>query len=302
MSTLIPLTLAAGTTATIMYPVDVVRALRMASAGGTETFSITKFIKTHGVRGLASQGAVAEIVKSSVMRVSKFFFFPLTCNGMFGASSKELAPWQKGLAGCAATIPEIFLITPLEGAKLGLQTDSTKRYSNSMTNIMKHVYQTRGLGGLWTGWAGLQLRNGLWTGTYFATLSSFKEVIEPGVVGVGLPQGVAQFTAGFCAGTFAAAFNTPADVIRTIVQRRMFNEITASMKGSSEVTVTRTGFSLGLGFPEHFRVFKEIIGKSGIKGVYPGFGFKAMHLGGSGALMAMFIPIFSRLLGIKYDI
>ena len=70
MDTLAPLTLAAGTTALVMYPVDVARALKMASAGG-EVFSFGDFVKTHGVRGLASQGALAEIVKSSLMRVSK---------------------------------------------------------------------------------------------------------------------------------------------------------------------------------------------------------------------------------------
>ena len=56
MDTLAPLTLAAGTTALVMYPVDVARALKMASAGG-EVFSFGDFVKTHGVRGLASQGA-----------------------------------------------------------------------------------------------------------------------------------------------------------------------------------------------------------------------------------------------------
>jgi hypothetical protein len=81
METLAPLTCAAATTAFVMYPVDVVRALKMASAGGKEAFSLTGFIKSHGVKGLASQGAMAEIVKSRYLNLlnlclaSLFFFF-----------------------------------------------------------------------------------------------------------------------------------------------------------------------------------------------------------------------------------
>ena len=274
-----------------MYPVDVLRALKMASAGGREVFSLADFIKTHGIKGLASQGALAEITKSSLMRVSKFFFFPLSCQFVWGRGSKDLSPLQKGIAGALATAPEILMITPLELAKLGLQTDSKKEFGNSSSKMLRHIYHTRGgVGALWSGWTGLQFRNGLWTGTYFATLSSFRDAIEPRVVSMGLPQTVAQFTAGFCAGTFAACFNTPADVVRSVVQRRMISE------------PNRIGYGISpKGAAEHFQVLKSLIREQGVsKGLFPGFGFKALHLGGSGALMALFVPIFSNMLGIKY--
>lgn len=288
--TLAPLTAAAASTATIMYPVDVIRAIRMTSAGG-ESFSVASFIRTHGLKGMATQGATAEIVKSSVMRVSKFFFFPIACQQLWGAGSNDLTPIQKGISGALATVPEILLISPMECAKLGLQTDFEKTHKNSMTNIMRHIHQTRGWRGLWSGWTGMQLRNGLWTGFYFATLASFKEVIEPTVCGAGMPLGVAQFMAGFSAGTFAALFNTPADVVRSVVQRRMFAEPHRPAYGISP-----------RGAAEHVDVLVDLIHRKGIRGIYPGFGFKAMHLGGSGALMAFFIPIFARMMGIHYDI
>lgn len=266
METLAPLTMAAATTALVMYPVDVVRALRMASAGGKETFSLSGFIKTHGVKGLASQGAMAEIVKSSVMRVSKFFFFPISCRAVFGRGASELSPWQKGLAGALATVPEIFMITPLELAKLGLQTDTKNEFKNSSSRLLRHLYTHRGgVGSLWSGWSGLQFRNGVWTGTYFATLQSFKNVIEPSVVNIGLPQGVAQFSAGFAAGTFAACFNTPADVVRSVVQRQMLSD------------PARPAYGISLrGIMEHVQMTKTLAREQGIaKGLFPGFGFKA---------------------------
>lgn len=236
---------------------------------------------------------MAEIVKSSVMRVSKFFFFPLACNGLWGTKKMaELTPLKKGLAGAMATVPEIFLITPLELAKLGLQTDAKNEYKNSSSKILRHIYSTRGgVGALWSGWAGLQLRNGVWTGTYFACLGSFKTAIEPPVKRVGLPQDVAQFTSGFLAGVFAATFNTPMDVVRSVVQRQML----------SDPTRKAYGISPG-GVAEHVVCLGKLIRERGVsKGLYPGFGFKALHLGGSGALMALFVPIFGNMLGVKYE-
>jgi hypothetical protein len=80
--TLLPLTAAAVSTAAIMYPVDVARALKMSSAGGPAV-SIADFYKSHGLKGFVSQGVIPELVKSSSMRVSKFFFSPsfVSCFG-----------------------------------------------------------------------------------------------------------------------------------------------------------------------------------------------------------------------------
>lgn len=63
-----------------MYPVDVVRALKMASATGGG-YTIGEFVKVHGVKGLMSQGVVPEVIRATWMRVLKFFFFPITHEG-----------------------------------------------------------------------------------------------------------------------------------------------------------------------------------------------------------------------------
>ena len=46
----------------------------------------------------------------------------------------------------------------------------------------------------------------------------------------------------------------------------------------------------------------EIVAAKGFQGLYSGFGFKALHMGGSGAFVAMLIPFFSKLMGIKRDL
>ena len=42
----------------------------------------------------------------------------------------------------------------------------------------------------------------------------------------------------------------------------------------------------------------EIIAQKGVTGLWTGFQFKAVHLGGSGALLAMLIPFFKERLGV----
>lgn len=289
VSTLAPLTSAAVSTALIMYPVDVMRALTMASAGTAGGFNAGEYYRTFGWRGFVSKGVVPEIAKSSVMRISKFFFFPIICEKGFGTPVSETSPPKKALAGALATVPEILMIAPLEVAKIGMQLDHENKFKNNSRVFLKHLYETRGVSGLYSGWAGMQWRQCFWTGTFFGTLGTFKDIIEPPLQSMGAPKPLTTFISGFVAGVFAVIPNAPGDVVRSVVQKKLFQDPTR----------VAYGVSLG-GVREHIAVAKEIVASSGYKGLYTGFGFKAMHLGGSGALMAMFIPMFADMMGINY--
>lgn len=290
MDTLAPLTGAALTTAAIMYPVDVLRALKMSAAAGGGV-SPAEFLRKHGVKGMFGQGVIPELAKSTTMRVSKFFFFPIVNQGLWGKKPAESSPLQKGLAGALATVPEIVMISPMEVAKIGLQLDKDNMFKNDSRAFIQHIYRTRGVSGLWCGWAGMQWRQSFWTGTYFATLSSFTGAIQPTFDNMGAPLSVTKFTAGFAAGVFAAIPNGPGDVVRSVVQKRMFED--AAFK--------RKAYGIGVGSViEHAKVAQELIATRGVRALYSGFTFKAMHMGGSGALMAMLVPVFTKLMGIDY--
>jgi len=135
----------------------------------------------------------------------------------------------------------------------------------------------------------MQWRQSWWTGTYFATLSSWKNLVEPPIKQAGGGDAFANLISGFLAGCFASIPNAPGDVVRSVVQKKLFQDASRPAKG----------ISVG-GIVEHITVAQEIVAARGIGALYAGFGFKAMHLGGSGALMAMFVPIFADLMGIKY--
>lgn len=285
--TLFPLTTAAIGTAIGMYPVDVLRALKMSQAGEKSPLTISQYYRKFGLKGFFSQGVVPEVARASLMRASKFFFFPIVCENIYGVQVKNADMTQKLVSGALATFPEILMVTPIEVAKLGLQLDTENKYKNSMTRFMKNIYQTRGLNGLYCGWGGLQWRQSFWTGTYFATLKFWQDLISP----FNLPQGVSNFVSGFLAGSFAALPCAPGDVCRSVIQKRVFSDL----KGTRPVH----GVSFK-GIAEHFTMAKEIVANVGVRGLYSGIIFKAAHLGGSGALMALFVPMFAKMMNIQY--
>ena len=126
----------------------------MSSANSGSPFSVTGHYSAHGIRGFVTQGVVPELVKSSGMRISKFFLFPKACRGLWGKDSSVCSPVEKGLAGACATIPEILMISPIEVAKIGLQLDHANIYKNNSLNFIKHIYSVHGFNGLYCGWAG----------------------------------------------------------------------------------------------------------------------------------------------------
>lgn len=71
--TLAPISAGCMVSAGVMYPMDVVRALRMASASEAVSLPtaqlLRNFVSAHGLLGLASQGVLPEIARATAMRV-----------------------------------------------------------------------------------------------------------------------------------------------------------------------------------------------------------------------------------------
>ncbi len=233
LDTLPPIGVACAVTAVAMYPVDVARALKMASATGPTKYTMKEFIQTHGIKGTLSQGVAPEVARATWMRVLKFFFFPITHEAMWGKPTSKGTPLEKGLAGAIAVVPEVATITTLELAKIGLQLDKEKKYNNSAISLIKDVYKRGGLTGCMCGWQGVQARQTLWTGTYFATLDAFKGVAKMPFGNNVKPDtwqsSTVNFLAGFFAGIAGAAANTPFDVARTSIQKE-------GLSGTSKVS------------------------------------------------------------------
>ena len=279
-----PILAAAACTGTLMYPLDVIRTLRMANAGSGLSLAelVKNFVEVHGVAGFFKQGIVPEVAKATYSRFLKFSMFPVLHASFNGGMVPALgSPKSKAIAALVASIPESLSIMPLEVAKIQLQMDTTKRFNNNMFKALGDVLNTRGVRGLSIGYTGIQLRQACWTVIYFSTVGSIQKKMEEVVNGLGFDtdsasvKPVCQLVSGFAAGVLGTCFNTPFDTIRSVLQKKAF------AAGATGAVPTFAG------------VTRELVADKGAGILYSGFAVKAMHLGGGGALMALFVPMFT---------
>jgi len=280
LDTLPPVCGAAFVTSIIMYPVDVVRAICMSNPGTGAGEALSGFLKAHGMMGFVKQGLVAEVTRATISRAVKFFFFPISHKAIFNKPDTQGTPVTKGLAGAVATIPEVFAISPLENIKLAAQLDKEGKFKGS-ADITKHILRTRGFNGLMTGYAGMQVRQCLWTGGFFMTLDVYKGVTQP-VLGKGMATDI---VAGFFAGATGVAFNCWTDVCRSIVQKE-------ALAATFDPTIPRPSALSPYNPVPFFGQAAKLYGAKGIGGMYAGVGPKMVHLGGGGAILAVLMPRF----------
>lgn len=267
-----------------MYPVDVVRALCMSNPGTGAGAALSGFLQAHGVAGFLKQGLVAEVTRASISRAIKFFMQPIVHKNIYGVPETKGTPVSKGLAGALGTIPEVFAISPLENIKLAAQLDKEGRFKGS-ADVASHILKTRGVHGLMTGWAGMQVRQFLWTGGFFLTLDFYKGQCK-GVISNNL---VCDVVAGFAAGATGTALNCWTDVCRSVVQKEaLAATFDASIPRPSAVSAYSPG-------PFISQVGKIYAAKGFMNGLYAGVGPKMVHLGGSGAILAVLMPRFKKM-------
>jgi solute carrier family 25 2-oxodicarboxylate transporter 21 len=279
-----------------MYPVDIVRALVMADASGKKanvSELVSGFYKAHGIKGFLKQGLGPEMIRATFSRSIKFWLQPITHSALFGKKQSEGSPWSKGVAGALATIPEVLAISPFENAKLAQQLDRDKRFKGSQ-DVLSHLYRTRGVPGLYLGYFGMQMRQVLWTGGFFASLDVFKDWSESVF---GKKTVLADTFAGFGAGVFGTALNTWTDVVRTSIQKE-------AVAQTFDAAIARPAFNANYilsGPGDMAATTSKIFAARGMQGLYAGFAVKSLYLGGSGALLSVLVPRFKTLWGLKEE-
>eukprot|EP00927_Polykrikos_kofoidii_P052341 TRINITY_DN46126_c0_g1_i1.p1 TRINITY_DN46126_c0_g1~~TRINITY_DN46126_c0_g1_i1.p1 ORF type:complete len:303 (-),score=20.79 TRINITY_DN46126_c0_g1_i1:267-1175(-) len=274
-------------TSIIMYPADVVRAICMANVGTGVGVALRSFVEAHGMMGFVKQGLVAEMTRASISHATKFVMQPVCHKAIWGKPEAQGTPLTKGIAGALGPIPEVIVSTPLENIKLASQLDKQRQFTGSM-DIAKHIVRTRGFSGFMTGYAGMQTRQILWTGGFFMTLDWYKNNVQS-VVSHKLAQDVLS---GFAAGATGSAFNCWADVSRSVVQKQ-------ALADTFNPQVPHPGVLAILSPRPFFRAARSILSSRGIRGLYSGFGPKMIHMGGSGAILAVLMP---RLTAIWFDV
>lgn len=286
MQTLPPVTGAAFVTSIVMYPADVVRAICMANPGTGPVTAVKGFVGTHGLKGFVQQGLAAEVTRASFSRMIKFWAQPIVHKKLFGKPETKGSPITKGLAGALATIPEVIVISPLENLKLAEQLDTEKRFKG-MADVSKHIMKTRGASFFYCGYVGMQIRQCLWTGGFFLSLDVFKGAAASATSN----QLACDIMGGFGAGVFGTTLNCWTDVCRSVIQKEA---IADTFK--PEVKAPST-WDACLNPATFFNQASKIYGAKGIGGLYSGYGIKCVHLGGSGAILAVLMPRFKQMWG-----
>jgi len=283
LDTLPPVCGAAFVTSIVMYPVDVVRAICMSNPGTGAGAALKGFLDAHGVMGFVKQGLVAEVTRATISRGVKFFMFPICHQAIYGTPDTKGNPMSKGIAGAVATVPEVFAISPLENIKLAAQLDKEGKFKGS-ADIARHILKTRGFNGLMTGYAGMQVRQMLWTGGFFMTLDVYKGVTTP-VIGAGLGTDI---VAGFLAGATGVGFNCWTDVCRSIVQKQ-------AIADTFDPNIPRPSALAPYNPIPFFGEAAKLHASKGVAGLYAGVGPKMVHLGGGGAILAVLMPRFKNM-------
>lgn len=283
VDTLPPICAGAVVTSVVMYPVDVVRAICMSNPGTGAGAALKGFLEVHGVAGFVKQGLAAEVTRASISRAVKFFMQPVVHRNLYGKPETQGTPVSKGLAGAIGTFPEVLAISPLENIKLAAQLDKEGRFKGS-ADIAKHIMKTRGFNGFMIGYAGMQVRQALWTGGFFLTLDWYKGKVKT----VTSNNLACDVIAGFAAGATGTALNCWTDVCRSVVQKKALTEsFDPKIARPSVMTVySPVGF---------FQTAAEIGAAKGFGGLYAGVGPKMVHLGGSGAILAVLMPRFKKM-------
>eukprot|EP00933_Yihiella_yeosuensis_P033793 TRINITY_DN2742_c0_g1_i2.p1 TRINITY_DN2742_c0_g1~~TRINITY_DN2742_c0_g1_i2.p1 ORF type:complete len:301 (-),score=78.67 TRINITY_DN2742_c0_g1_i2:142-1044(-) len=283
LDTLPPICAGAVVTSVVMYPVDVVRALCMSNPGTGAGAALKGFLEAHGVMGFVKQGLVAEVTRASISRAIKFFMQPIVHKSLYGKPETQGTAVSKGLAGAIGTFPEVLAISPLENIKLAAQLDKEGKFKGS-ADICQHILRTRGFNGLMIGYAGMQVRQCLWTGGFFLTLDVYKGAVKS-VVSNNLACDVIS---GFLAGATGTALNCWTDVCRSVVQKKaLADTFNPEIPRPSIATVYSPG--------PFFAEASNIMATKGLTGLYAGVGPKMVHLGGSGAILAVLMPRFKKM-------
>merc|ERR1712176_291745 len=230
--------------------------------------------------GFVKQGLVAEVTRASISRAIKFFMQPIVHKSLYGKPETQGSAITKGVAGAIGTFPEVVAISPLENIKLAAQLDKEGKFKGS-ADIAKHILKTRGFSGLMIGFSGMQVRQFLWTGGFFLTLDVYK-----GAVGNLVSNKLAQdVLSGFAAGATGTALNCWTDVCRSVVQKK-------ALADTFDPAKPRPSVMEPLNPGPFFAAASEIMGAKGITGLYSGVGPKMVHLGGSGAILAVLMTRF----------
>ncbi|RCV07672.1 hypothetical protein SETIT_1G264000v2 [Setaria italica] len=239
----------AGTAVSVsLHPVDTVKTIIQANSSGQSSFyhTLRRTLVERGVLGLYG-GLTSKLACSAPISA----IYTLTYEIVKGALLPVLPEEHHSIAHCAAggcsSIATSFLFTPSECIKQQMQVGS--QYQNCW-NALVGCLKRGGIASLYAGWGAVLCRNIPHSIVKFYAYESLKQsILKSAPENVKLSSGETLICGGF-AGSTAALFTTPFDVVKTRVQLQALSPVSK--------------------YDGVLHALKEIFLQEGLRGLYRG--------------------------------
>ncbi|KAM7525719.1 hypothetical protein LguiA_015621 [Lonicera macranthoides] len=259
-----------------LHPVDTIKTVTQSCRSDQKSIHhISRLIiSERGVTGLY-RGIASNIASSAPISAVYAFTYESVKGALLPHFAKEYHSLAHCIAGGCASIATSFIFTPSERIKQQMQVGS--HYQNCWTALIG-IVKKGGFSSLYTGWGAVLCRNVPHSIIKFYTYESLKQLKFSSPQSNAQPNTLLTLVSGGLAGSTAALFTTPFDVVKT----RLQTQIPGSMNQYEGV----------------FSTLKEIAECEGLKGLYRGLTPRLVMYMTQGALFFASYESFKRLFSV----
>ncbi|KAJ8764816.1 hypothetical protein K2173_010281 [Erythroxylum novogranatense] len=256
-----------------LHPVDTVKTVIQSCPVDKKSLPhvAKSIVSERGIVGLY-RGIASNIASSAPISAIYTFTYETIKGSLLPFFPKEYHSFAHCIAGGGASIATSFVFTPSERIKQQVQVGS--HYTNCW-NALFGIIRKGGLPSLYAGWGAVLCRNIPHSIIKFYTYESFKQLMLSLHSSHGSPSTLQMLACGGLAGSTAALFSTPFDVVKT----RLQTQIPGSISKYDNV----------------FHALKEIGRNEGLKGLYRGLLPRFLMYMSQGALFFASYESFKRL-------
>ncbi|KAL2503218.1 Mitochondrial substrate carrier family protein [Forsythia ovata] len=202
-----------------LHPVDTVKTVFQSCRIDQKPLHdiCRSIISERGVMGLY-RGISSNIASSAPISAVYTFTYESVKSTLVPFFPKEYQSLAHCMAGGCASIATSFIFTPSERIKQQMQVGS--HYRNCW-NALIEIIQKGGLSSLYTGWGAVLCRNIPHSVIKFYTYERLKQLMLPSDQSNAQPNTLVTLVCGGLAGSTAAFFTTPFDVVKTRYQTQI---------------------------------------------------------------------------------
>lgn len=260
-----------------LHPIDTVKTVIQSCPAEQKSISFIgrSIVSERGMTGLY-RGIGSNIASSAPISAIYTFTYESVKGSLLPHFPKEHHSFAHCIAGGYASIATSFVFTPSERIKQQMQIGS---HYNNCWSALVGIIGKGGFHSLYAGWGAVLCRNIPQSVIKFYTYESLKQLVLSSQNSSAQPNTLQTLVCGGLAGSTAALFTTPFDVVKT----RLQTQIPGSMSPYGNV----------------FHALQEIGKNEGLKGLYRGLTPRLVMYMSQGALFFASYEFLKRLFSLE---